>query len=170
MQVTVTEGDITTQQVDAIVNAANSSLMGGGGVDGAIHRAAGPELLEHCTRLRDTDWPDGLPAGEAALTPGADLTAHHVVHTVGPNRHAGQSNSQVLQSCFRRSLEVAAEAGARSIAFPAIGAGVYGWDPAEVAEAAYRVINEEPELSGRFTEIRFVLFGPEFTEIFRQRF
>lgn len=170
MRVSVLEGDITTQDVDAIVNAANSSLMGGGGVDGAIHRAAGPQLLEHCRRLRQSDWPQGLPAGEAAVTPAAELPADHVVHTVGPNRSAGQTDPQVLQSCFRRSLEAAAAAGAATIAFPAIGAGVYGWDPKEVAEAARAAFEESPELLAAFTEIRFVLFSPEVTEIFRQLF
>lgn len=170
MQITVIEGDITIQRVEAIVNAANSSLLGGGGVDGAIHRAAGPQLLEHCRRLRRTDWPQGLPAGEAALTPAADLPADYVVHTVGPNRRAGQTDPQVLQSCFRRSLEVAAGAGARTLAFPAIGAGVYGWDPREVAESAHRAFGDASALVGTFSEIRFVLFSPELSEIFRQRF
>lgn len=170
MQVSIIDGDITAQDVDAIVNAANSSLLGGGGVDGAIHRAAGPQLLEHCKQLRDTDWPDGLPPGEAALTPGAELKAQYVIHTVGPNRTAGQTDPQVLESCCRRSLQEAAAKAAKTIAFPAIGAGVYGWDPADVAEAAHRVLTEEAELAERFTEIRFVLFSPEISEIFRQRF
>lgn len=170
MQVSVIEGDITTQQVDAIVNAANSSLMGGGGVDGAIHRAAGPQLLEHCRRLRQSHWPEGLPPGAAAVTPAAELPAKYVVHTVGPNRSAGQTDPQVLQSCFHRSLEAAAAAGAETIAFPAIGAGVYGWDPKAVAEAAHRGFAEDPELVATFSEIRFVLFNSEVTEIFRQLF
>lgn len=170
MQVTVIEGDITDQQVDAIVNAANSSLKGGGGVDGAIHRAAGPELLRHCQRLRETDFPDGLPAGEAAVTPGADLKAQYVVHTVGPNRHAGRTDPKVLQACFRRSLEEAAAAGAATIAFPAVGAGVYGWEPEEVAEAAHKGVTADSALAEKFTEIRFVLFSAELAEVFRQRF
>lgn len=170
MRVSVLEGDITTQDVDAIVNAANSSLMGGGGVDGAIHRAAGPQLLEHCKQLRQSDWPQGLPAGEAAVTPGAELPAKHVVHTVGPNRSAGHTDPEVLQSCFRRSLEEAAAAGAETVAFPAIGAGVYGWNPREVAEAARAAFDEDPELLTTFTEIRFVLFNSEVNEIFRQLF
>lgn len=170
MKVTVTEGDITTQPVDALVNAANSSLMGGGGVDGAIHRAAGPELLEHCQRLRETAWPHGLPAGEVAVTPAGNLNAQYVIHTVGPNRHAGHTDPQLLRSCFRRSLEVGAELRVQSIAFPAIGAGVYGWSPTAVAEAAYRAVTEDSPLSRRFTEIRFVLFSAELTEIFRQQF
>lgn len=170
MQIRVTEGDITAQDVDAIVNAANSSLMGGGGVDGAIHRAAGPQLLAHCEQLRETDWPQGLPPGEAAVTPGADLRAKYVIHTVGPNRTAGQTDPQVLESCFRRSLQEAAVHQVRTIALPAIGAGVYGWEPAEVADAAHRVLTEEAELAEHFTEIRFVLFSQQISEIFRQRF
>ena len=170
MQISVIDGDITAQEVDAIVNAANSSLMGGGGVDGAIHRAAGPHLLEHCQQLRETDWPHGLPPGQAALTPGAELKAKYVIHTVGPNRTAGQTNPQVLESCFRRSLQEAAAQAVQTIAFPAIGAGAYGWDPADVAEAAHRVLTEEAELAERFTEIRFVLFSPEVSATFRQRF
>src|SRR5690625_1343096 len=142
-------GDITTQEVDAVVNAANSSLLGGGGVDGAIHRAAGPQLLEHCRRLRDTDWTNGLPPGEAVLTPAAELEAQYVIHTVGPNRTAGQRDPQVLESCFRRSLQEAAAHAAKTIAFPAIGAGVYGWDPTDVAQAAHRVLTEAAELVDR---------------------
>ncbi|MGO1549165.1 MAG: O-acetyl-ADP-ribose deacetylase [Nesterenkonia sp.] len=170
MRTSVIEGDITAQEVDAIVNAANSSLMGGGGVDGAIHRAAGPQLLEHCKRLRETGWPDGLPPGEAVLTPGADLKARYVIHTVGPNRTVGETDPQVLESCFRRSLQEAAANAAQTIAFPAIGAGVYGWDPADVAEAAHRVLTDEAALVQRFTEIRFVLFSEEVSATFRQRF
>lgn len=169
MQISVTEGDITAQEVDAIVNAANSSLLGGGGVDGAIHRAAGPQLLEYCKLLRDTDWPQGLPPGEAALTPGAELKAKYVIHTVGPNRTAGQRDSQVLESCFRRSLQEAAAKAVQTIAFPAIGAGAYGWDAIDVADAAHCGLTEEAELAERFAEIRFVLFSSEVSEIFRQR-
>lgn len=170
MQISVIDGDITIQQVGAIVNAANSSLMGGGGVDGAIHRTAGAQLLEHCKRLRETDWPQGLPPGEAALTPGAGLKAEHVIHTVGPNRRAGETDPQVLASCFHRSLQVAAEAGVTTIAFPAIGAGVYGWEPSEVAEAAHRGLTEDAALAQCFTDIRFVLFSPEITETFQRWF
>ena len=136
----VVSGDITTLAVDAIVNAANSSLRGGGGVDGAIHRAAGPGLLEACLRLRRTSLLSGLPAGQAVATGGFDLPARWVIHTVGPNRHAGQTDVRVLESCFRTSLDVAERIGARSVAFSAIGAGVYGWTPQEVAGAARRAM------------------------------
>ncbi len=153
------QGDITTEQVDAIVNAANSTLLGGGGVDGAIHRAAGPRLLEECRRVRDTTHRDGLPVGRAVATGAGDLAARWVVHTVGPNRHAGQTDPADLASCFRSSLHVAREVGARSIAFPAVSAGVFGWDADEVARIATttvrEVVAEQPEA---FDLVRFVLF------------
>ena len=136
MEIEVVAGDITRLEVDAVVNAANSTLLGGGGVDGAIHAAAGPRLLEECRRVRRTTHPDGLPVGEAVVTSGHDLPARWVVHTVGPNRNRGQTDPALLASCFRESLRVAAGAGARSVAFPAIGAGAYGWDVDEVARVA----------------------------------
>ena len=136
MQLEAVAGDITTQRVDAIVNAANSSLLGGGGVDGAIHAAAGPRLLAACRELRATTLPDGLPVGRAVATPAFDLPARWVIHTVGPNRHAGQTDPALLASCFTASLDVAAALGARSVAFPAVSAGVYGWDVREVATIA----------------------------------
>lgn len=174
MQITIVDGDITDQRVDAVVNAANSSLLGGGGVDGAIHAAAGPELLAQCRAVREHEWPDGLPAGEAVATPAGDLPATHVIHTVGPNRHAGQTDPAVLESCFRRSLEVAVQIDAAQLAFPAVGAGVYGWSPADVAAAARRVLDEiAADGSGQFDvieEVRFVLFGSAAAEAFRAEF
>jgi O-acetyl-ADP-ribose deacetylase (regulator of RNase III) len=153
-------GDITTERVDAIVNAANSALLGGGGVDGAIHRAAGPALLAECRRLRATSLPRGLPVGRAVATGAGDLPARWVIHTVGPNRHVGQTDPADLASCFRSSLEVAREVGARSVAFPAVSAGVYGWDAEEVARVATtavrEVVAEQPEA---FDVVRFVLFS-----------
>ena len=151
-------GDITTERVDAIVNAANSTLLGGGGVDGAIHAAAGPRLLEECRRLRATTHPDGLPPGDAVATGAGDLPCRWVVHTVGPNRHAGQTDPAVLASCFSRSLEVAREVGARSVAVPAVGAGIYGWAADEVADLAVGAtvaVTAEPGLD----LVRFVLFS-----------
>jgi O-acetyl-ADP-ribose deacetylase len=131
-------GDITTQQVDAIVNAANRSLLGGGGVDGAIHRAAGPDLLIACREVRRDAYPDGLPVGDAVATAGGNLAARWVIHTVGPNWHRGQRDPQLLRRCITRSLDVAGEVGARSVAFPAVSAGAYGWNPAVVARIAVR--------------------------------
>jgi O-acetyl-ADP-ribose deacetylase (regulator of RNase III) len=153
-------GDITTQQVDAIVNAANSSLLGGGGVDGAIHAAAGPALLAECSDLRRTRYPQGLPVGDAVATGGGRLPARWVVHTVGPNLHRGQTDPALLASCFTRSLEVAAALPARSVAFPAVSAGVYGWPVEEVAEIAVRAVRGTAQAGSPVELVRFVLFGP----------
>lgn len=161
MRVTAELGDITTVDVDAIVNAANSSLLGGGGVDGAIHRAAGPELLSACRALRASSHPDGLPVGEAVATPGFALPARWVIHTVGPNRHAGETDPHLLASCFRRSLDVADELGAASLAFPAVGAGVYSWaaeDAASIAVASVRGWGDGRSDTG-LQRVRFVLFS-----------
>ncbi|ANE81539.1 RNase III inhibitor [Mycobacterium adipatum] len=121
--ITAVHGDITRQNVDAIVNAANSAMRGGGGVDGAIHRAGGPDVLQDCIRR----FPDGLATGDAGWTTAGNLPARWVVHTVGPNYNAGQRDRALLESCYRRSLQVADELGAAAIAFPLISAGIYGW-------------------------------------------
>ena len=156
MLIEAVQGDIVGEQVDAVVNAANSSLLGGGGVDGAIHRAAGPGLIEECRRLRATTLPDGLPVGHAVATDGYDLPARWVIHTVGPNRHRGETDPELLSSCFRSSLAEAQRLGARSVAFPAISGGVYGWDMADVARiavATVRAAESDVDL------VRFVLFS-----------
>lgn len=152
-------GDITREQVDAVVNAANSSLLGGGGVDGAIHAAAGPALLAECRALRRAVLPQGLPVGEAVATGSGELAATWVIHTVGPNRHAGQRDPRLLASCFRRSLDVAADVGARSVAFPAVGAGVYGWDVTEVARVAVGEVRAHAAVGTQLHLVRFVLFS-----------
>ena len=154
-------GDITTQPVDAIVNAANSQLLGGGGVDGAIHAAAGPRLLEECRRIRNTTHPDGLDVGDAVATSAGDLPAQWVIHTVGPNKHRGQTDPALLASCFRRSLQVAREVGAKSVAFPAVSAGVYGWDSADVARIAVDAVRSAlaDEGAAGIELVRFVLFS-----------
>jgi O-acetyl-ADP-ribose deacetylase (regulator of RNase III) len=168
VNVTAELGDITTVDVDAIVNAANSSLLGGGGVDGAIHRAAGPELLNACRELRASSHRNGLPVGEAVATPGFALPARWVIHTVGPNRHAGQTDPGLLASCFRRSLDVADELGAASVAFPAVSAGVYGWEASDVASIAVATVRswdaERPEPV--VDHVRFVLFSDPLLEAF----
>ena len=136
MRIEAVVADITTEEVDAIVNAANSTLLGGRGVDGAIHRAAGPGLLDACQKVRDTELPDGLPVGRAVATPGFDLPAAWVIHTVGPNLHAGEDDPALLRACFDSSLELAIQLGCTGIALPAVSAGVYGWPITQVAEIA----------------------------------
>ena len=158
-------GDITVQRVDAIVNAANSSLLGGGGVDGAIHAAAGPALLAECERLRRTTLPDGLPVGAAIATGAGELPCRWVVHTVGPNRHAGQTDPALLASCFESSLAEAVRVGARSVAFPAVSAGIYGWDGAEVARIATTTVVSSTHLSA-LELVRFVLFSDDLHRAF----
>lgn len=160
MRIEAVRGDITTQDVDVVVNAANSSLLGGGGVDGAIHAAAGPSLLAECRELRRTSLPAGLPVGDAVATGAGDLPARWVVHTVGPNRHAGQTDPALLASCFTRSLDVAAGLGAASVAFPAVSAGVYGWDVREVARVAVGAVRgwSAAHDDAAVALVRFVLF------------
>lgn len=140
MDIELVQGDITEQEVDAVVNAANSSLLGGGGVDGAIHRRGGPEILAECRRLRDTDYGKGLPAGRAVATTAGRLPARWVVHTVGPVYSTSQDRSDVLASCYARSLEVADELGARTVAFPAISTGVYRWPIEDAARIAVETV------------------------------
>jgi O-acetyl-ADP-ribose deacetylase len=160
MRIELEHGDLTTATTDAIVNAANSTLLGGGGVDGAIHAAAGPELLAACRELRRTTLPDGLGVGDAVVTPGFDLPAAWVVHTVGPNRHQGETDPDLLASCFTASLGAAADAKARTVAFPAIGAGAYGWAVDDVARVAVDAARAwDAENPGAVDEVRFVLSG-----------
>ncbi len=156
----VTTGDITRIEADAIVNAANSSLLGGGGVDGAIHRRGGPAILEECRRLRATRWPDGLPAGEAAATGAGELPARYVIHTVGPVWHGGRSGEpETLASCYRRSLEEAEKLGARTVAFPAISTGVYGYPKEQAARVAFQAVRGYLEgAAGRPSAVQKVLF------------
>jgi len=161
-------GDITTQQVDAIVNAANSSLLGGGGVDGAIHAAAGPRLLEECRRLRHTTHQNGLDVGDAVATGAGDLPARWVIHTVGPNRHRGQTDPALLASCFTRSLAVARGVGAVSVAFPAVSAGIYGWAGDQVAEVAVDAVRQDVTGRGDIQLVRFVLFGKPLLDAFEE--
>ncbi|UFQ19094.1 MULTISPECIES: O-acetyl-ADP-ribose deacetylase [Streptomyces] len=155
--ITLVLGDITAQHADAIVNAANSSLLGGGGVDGAIHRRGGPEILADCRRLRASHHGKGLPTGQAVATTAGRLHAAHVIHTVGPVWSATEDRSELLASCHREALRVAAEVGARTVAFPAISTGVYGWPLDDAARIAVRTVREaaDPAL---FDEVRFVLF------------
>jgi O-acetyl-ADP-ribose deacetylase len=152
-------GDITTQRVDAIVNAANSSLLGGGGVDGAIHRAGGPAILAACRELRAGQYQEGLPAGQAVATTAGALPARWVIHTVGPVYSAGQDRSHLLASCYTESLRVAAELGAASVAFPAISTGVYRWPMADAARIAVRAVHGSPDAER--LAVRFVVFSDD---------
>ncbi len=140
MDLTVVEGDITRQQVDAVVNAASTRMRGGGGVDGAIHAAAGPGLLEECVRR----FPDGLPTGRAGWTTGHRLPARWVIHVVGPNHRAGQTDRALLVSCYAEALRVADELGAGTMAFPLVSAGIYGWPRADAIAAAVDTLTGTP--------------------------
>ena len=154
-RITLVQGDITEQDVGAIVNAANSSLLGGGGVDGAIHRRGGPAILDECRRLRAERYPDGLPTGQAVATTAGALPARWVIHTVGPVYSRSEDRSGLLASCHTESLRVADELGAGTVAFPAISTGVYRYPVEEAAEVAVgAVADAETEVE----EVRFVLF------------
>ncbi|WP_188195396.1 O-acetyl-ADP-ribose deacetylase [Nonomuraea sp. SYSU D8015] len=166
MEITLVQGDITEQPVDAIVNAANSSLMGGGGVDGAIHRRGGPEILEECRKLRASAYREGLPTGQAVATTAGRLAARWVIHTVGPVYSKSEDRSALLASCYRESLRVADELEARSVAFPAISTGVYGWpmdDGARIAIETVRHADTSVE------DVRFVLFDSAAHAVFEAR-
>ncbi|MDJ1132909.1 O-acetyl-ADP-ribose deacetylase [Streptomyces iconiensis] len=152
---TLVQGDITEQDVDAVVNAANSSLLGGGGVDGAIHRKGGSDILAECRRLRASHYGKGLPTGQAVATTAGRLPARWVIHTVGPVWGREEDRSELLASCHRESLRAARELGARTVAFPAISTGVYRWPLEDAARIAVTTLREEGE---GFAELRFVLF------------
>src|SRR3954447_15202702 len=151
MELTVVEGDITEQDVDAVVNAANRAMRGGGGVDGAIHRAGGPAVLEDCIRR----VPHGLATGDAGWTTAGEMAARWVIHVVGPNHRAGQTDRSLLTSCYVRALAVADELGARSVAFPLVSAGIYGWPKADAIAAAVDTLRSTPT---RVEEARIVAF------------
>ncbi len=168
-RVRVLVGDITRQNVDAVVNAANSTLLGGAGVDGAIHRVGGVEILRECEELRRTRYPKGLPAGEAVITTGGNLPARYVIHTVGPiyGQH-NKSEAQLLANCYQNSLAVAAEHQLASIAFPAISTGAYGYPRAEAAVVASRAIKEffTRDAGSNVKEVRLVFFSSSDAEAF----
>lgn len=144
MRIELVTGDITEQRVDAIVNAANSSLLGGGGVDGAIHRKGGPAVLAECRELRASRYGDGLPAGQAVATTAGRLPARWVIHTVGPVWSATEDRSETLRDCYRNALAVAAELGADSVAFPLLSSGAFGWPVADAVAQALAAMRELP--------------------------
>ena len=154
----VVRGDLTVERADAIVNAANSSLLGGGGVDGAIHRAGGPAILAACRALRESRYPEGLPPGAAVATTAGDLPARWVIHTVGPVYGAVPDPAALLAACHVSVLRVADELGARTVAFPAISCGAYGYPPREAAPVAVAAVRSA---ATRVEVVRFVLFGDE---------
>ena len=162
MKITLAEGVITTQEVDAVVNAANSGMRGGGGVDGAIHRAGGPAVLEDCKRR----FPDGLATGDAGWTTAGEMPAQWVIHVVGPNYRAGQTDRSLLTSCYARALEVADELGARTVAFPLVSAGIYGWPLDDAVDAAVTTL---VGAETRVEEARMVAFGREVADAIRAR-
>ncbi|HET9875614.1 MAG TPA: O-acetyl-ADP-ribose deacetylase [Mycobacterium sp.] len=157
-EIRVIRGDITAVEVDAIVNAANSSLMGGGGVDGAIHRVGGPEILAECKRLRENDLPDGLPTGDAVATTAGRLPARWVIHTVGPVYARSEDRSPLLRSAYTRSLEVADSLGARTVSLPLISSGVYGWPADDAVRQAVRAVRTADT---RVQQVTFVAFSEE---------
>jgi O-acetyl-ADP-ribose deacetylase (regulator of RNase III) len=160
----VVQGDITTVAVDAIVNAANSALLGGGGVDGAIHRVGGPDILAECRTLRATELPDGLPAGEAVATTAGRLPARWVIHTVGPVYSSSEDRSHLLRGAYLSSLRVAADLGAESVAFPLISAGVYGW-PAD--DAVRQAVSAVRRSDSGVPRVVFVAFDAQMAERLR---
>ncbi|MFD9354783.1 O-acetyl-ADP-ribose deacetylase [Streptomyces sp. NPDC060031] len=155
VRIVLVQGDITAEAADAVVNAANSSLLGGGGVDGAIHRRGGPEILAACEDLRRSHYGKGLPTGRAVATTAGRLPAEHVIHTVGPVWSRDEDRSELLASCYRESLRVADGLGARTVAFPAISTGIYGWPMDDGARIAVETVREART---RVEEVRFVLF------------
>lgn len=162
VRITAVEGDITQQHVDAVVNAANTAMRGGGGVDGAIHRAGGPEILADC----EARFPHGLPTGSAGWTTAGRLPARYVIHVVGPNHRAGQTDPRLLESCYEDAMRIADELEVGTLALPAVSAGIYGWPLQDAARIAVESVGRmADEVSVQ--EARFVLFGVETGEVFR---
>jgi len=166
-RVIVKVGDITAEKVDAIVNAANSSLMGGGGVDGAIHRAGGPDILAECKTIRKEMYPDGLPTGQAVATTAGGMDAKYVIHTVGPVWHGGTGNEEkLLADCYTNSLKTAGEKGCSTVAFPAISTGVYRFPKKLAAKVASRAVRNFLERNDRPEKVIFVFFSSGDADIF----
>ena len=159
--------DITDVEADAIVNAANSTLLGGGGVDGAIHRKGGPKILEECKRIRATEWPDGLPTGKAVITSGGNLKAKHVIHTVGPVWLGGfHVEAELLKQAYKNSLRLAVARGLKTIAFPSISTGAYGYPTEEASRIAVKTVKDFLEKEDKLEKVIFVLFSERDFEIY----
>jgi len=158
--VRLVRGDITEMETDAIVNAANSSLMGGGGVDGAIHRKGGPKILEECKKIRATQWPKGLPTGKAAITSAGNLKARYVIHTVGPVWRGGnRGEPELLAQAYQNSLRMAVSNGLKTVAFPAISTGAYGYPIGDASRIALKAVKDFLEKEDKLREVIFVLFS-----------
>ncbi|MEM2911949.1 MAG: O-acetyl-ADP-ribose deacetylase [Candidatus Bathyarchaeia archaeon] len=163
------QGDITEMETDAIVNAANPSLMGGGGVDGAIHRKGGPKILEECKRIRATEWPKGLPTGKAVITTGGNLKAKYVIHTVGPIWQGGNSGeAELLAEAYRNSLKLAVSKGLKTVAFPSISTGAYGYPIEKACRVALSTVKEFLEKEDKLEEVILVLFTRNDFEIYKK--
>jgi len=163
------QGDITDVDADAIVNAANSSLMGGGGVDGAIHSKGGPEILEECKRIRATEWLNGLPTGKAVITSGGNLKARHVIHTVGPVWRGGnRGEPELLAEAYKNSLKLAVSEGLKTIAFPSISTGAYGYPIRNASRIAIKTVRKFLERVNSLEKVVFVLFSTHDVEIYKE--
>jgi O-acetyl-ADP-ribose deacetylase (regulator of RNase III) len=168
-KVILVQGDITDMNTDVIVNAANTTLMGGGGVDGAIHRKGGPKILEECKRIRATEYPDGLPTGKAVITSGGNLKARYVIHTVGPVWHGGTCGEpELLAEAYRNSLKLAVSKGLKTIAFPAISTGAYGYPIEKASKVAMSTVKEFLEKEDNLDKVVFVLFSKSDFETYRE--
>jgi len=166
----LTKGDITDIEAHAIVNAANSSLMGGGGVDGAIHSKGGPKILEECKRIKATEWPDGLPTGKAVITSGGNLKAKYVIHTVGPVWLGGfHVEAELLKQAYRNSLKLAVTRGLKTIAFPSISTGAYGYPTEDASNVALRTIKDFLEKEDKLDKVIFVLFSERDFQIYLEK-
>jgi len=167
--VSLVKGDITDQETDALVNAANSSLMGGGGVDGAIHRKGGPRIMQECRRIRETIHPRGLPTGQAVLTAGGNLRARFVIHTVGPVWKGGDSGEpELLANAYRNSLKIALDRSLRSVSFPSISTGAYGYPVDKASKVALEAVKEFLESNKGLCSVVFVLFSESDLEVYEQ--
>jgi O-acetyl-ADP-ribose deacetylase (regulator of RNase III) len=168
--VRLVRGDITEMETDAIVNAANRSLMGGGGVDGAIHRKGGPEILEECKRIRATEWPQGLPTGKAVITGAGNLKARHVIHTVGPVWRGGnRGEPELLAQAYQNSLRLAVAKGLKTVAFPSISTGAYGYPVEDACRVALEAVKEFLEKEDTLDEVVFVLFSESALKLYADK-